>query len=247
MVRFVLQFVKSQTDVTTMKTHLLLAMFLMIATQVCIATELHSVGDIQQAIETFIKSQLDGNSEYQIGKAQIDPHLQMPRCGNALIISSQSGRLKPGINTMNVRCDADKSWSIYSIVSIKAFVDSWVVRTPLKRNDIIRSEHLSKEIHEAATLPQGYIEHAEDAIDKQVLRNIPAGTILMRGHFTEPTWVKRGEHVNIQSGKAGLLISAPGIAIMDGAKDQQIAVKNASSQKIVHAIVTAPGVVTVSF
>jgi len=39
--------------------------------------------------------------------------------------------------------------------------------------------------------------------------------------------------VNIQSGKAGVLISAVGTAMADGAKGQKINVKNLSSQRVI--------------
>jgi flagella basal body P-ring formation protein FlgA len=44
-----------------------------------------------------------------------------------------------------------------------------------------------------------------------------------------------------------LIITAPGIAISDGVEGQQIPVKNASSQRVIHATVVAPGQVIVQF
>ena len=71
--------------------------------------------------------------------------------------------------------------------------------------------------------------------------------MLMRSPRLTSVGALKCERVNIQSGKAGLLISAPGVAIMDGIKGQQIPVKNVSSQRVIHATVTAPGQVTVTF
>jgi flagella basal body P-ring formation protein FlgA len=61
------------------------------------------------------------------------------------------------------------------------------------------------------------------------------------------TLVKRGERVNIQSGKAGVLISATGTAMADGAKGQKINVKNLSSQRVIQATVVDSGQVSVYF
>jgi len=182
-----------------------------------------------------------------VAKAVIDPQLQLTACSQTLDIFSPSGNIKPGSNTIGIRCAGDKPWTIYSVVNIKAFVEIYILNQGLKRNELIRMDHLRKETRDAGMLPKDYVVNVEEAINKQASRNIPAGSLLTRSHFSAPTLVKRGERISIQSGKPGLLISMQGIAIMDGIKGQQIPVKNASSQRVIHATVTAPGQVTVTF
>jgi len=229
-----------------MKPYPLLILSLLMSPSI-FASELHSVSSMQNDVDAFIKSKLDINGHYEISKAAIDPHLQLPACHQTLDIFPPSGNIKPGANTIGIRCSGDKPWTIYSVVGIKAFVEVYVLNQGLKRNELIRMDHLRKEIRDAGLLPKGYVEQPEDAINQQATRNIPAGSILTRSHFSAPTLVKRGERISIQSGKPGLLISMQGIAIMDGIKGQQIPVKNASSQRVIHATVTAPGQVTVTF
>lgn len=228
-----------------MKSYLLLLLLLL--SDPGLASELHSVSSIQNDVDSFIKSQLDTNGHYEIAKAVIDPHLQLPACSQPLNISPPSGSIKPGNNTIGIRCSSDKPWTIYSVVGIKSFVTTYILNQELKRSELIQMSHLRKEIRDAGTLPKDYVFNPEDALNKQAIRNVPAGSILTRAHFGEPTLVKRGEHVNIQSGKTGLIITAPGIAITDGIKGAQIPVRNASSQRIVHATVIAPGQVMVRF
>ena len=228
-----------------MKSYLLLILLLL--SDFGFASEPHSVSSIQNDVDAFIQSKLDSNGHYEVTKAVIDPHLQLTACSQALEIFSPSGHIKPGSNTVGVRCTSDKPWTIYSVVGIKAFVEVYVLHQGLKRNELIRMDHLRKEIRDAGMLPVGYVEQPENALNQQATRNVPAGNILTRSHFSAPTLVKRGERISIQSGKPGFLISMPGIAIMDGIKGQQIPVRNASSQRVIHATVTAPGQVTVQF
>lgn len=213
----------------------------------CLANATQSIEAIQREVDQFIKFSLDAGGNYQISKAQIDPRLQLPACEEPLELFAQSGEIKPGQNTVGVRCNAGKAWTIYSVVSIKSFKEVLVLSKALRRNDVIRADHLTTETRDSGTLQQGYLSNADEIINKQATRNIPAGSVLNRSHYSEIFLIKRGERVSIQSGKAGLLISAPGIAMMDGAKGQQINVKNASSNRVIQATVSDIGVVSVYF
>lgn len=220
---------------------------LLLISELSLAASVHSIQAIQNEVNQFVRGSLEPNGDYRISVTQIDPHLQLPACDKPLTLSPQSGVIKPGLNTITVRCNSDQGWTIYSIVAIKAYQQVLVLSKPLQRNDLIRAEHLTLEKRDVSSLQQGYLSNIDDVADKQATRNIAAGTVLSRSHYSEMTLVKRGEHVNIQSASAGFLISAPGVALADGVKGQQIRVKNASSQRIVQAVVVDPGTVSVSF
>lgn len=218
-----------------------------LAFQPAIAMQNHSIQAIQEDVDRYVRANLEVNADYRIQIAPIDPHLQLPACEQTLTLSAQSGNLKPGLNTISVRCNGDRNWAIFSTVVIKAFQQVLVSSKPIQRNEPIRAEHLTLEKRDVGSLQQGFLSDPEDAVNKQASRNIAAGTVLNRNHYAELTLIKRGEQISIQSGRGGLLISAPGIALMNGAKGQQIRVKNASSQRIVQAVVTDAGVVSVAF
>jgi flagella basal body P-ring formation protein FlgA len=220
---------------------------LFLASELCLAAPTQSIQAIQENVDQFVRANLDPSGDYQISIAKIDPHLQIPACDAPLTLSPQSAAIKPGLNTIAVRCNANQSWTIYSIVTIKAYQQVLVSTKPLLRNESIHPEHLTFERRDVGSLQQGYLSNLDDVINKLAVRNIAAGTVLARSHYSEMAVVKRGERVNIQSGRPGFLISAPGVAMMDGIKGQQIRVKNASSHRIVQAVVINPGLVTVSF
>lgn len=230
-----------------MKTMPINILLLLLIGKTCLASPMQSIEAIQRDVDQFIKSSLEPDGNYQIGKAQIDPRLQLPACDQALELFAQSGAIKPGQNTVGIRCNAGKAWTIYSVVAIKSFKEVLVLAKPLRRNDIIRPEHLTTQTRDSGTLQQGYLSDPNELVNKQATRNIPVGSVINRTHYSDMLLIKRGERVNIQSGKVGLLISAPGIAMMDGAKGQQISVKNASSNRVIQATVTDSGVVSVYF
>ena len=229
-----------------MKTIKLLSVFLVVS-QMCSASPMQSLKLINEAVHSFVESSLIPDGKYEISNAQIDNRLHLPECQRNLDVFSQSGMIKPGRNTVGVRCDGTNGWTIYTTVLVRSFKNVLILAKPLTRNEKITSEHLISDTRDVAMLQQGYLTDPEDVVNKQATRSIPAGTVLNRQHYTEPTLVKRGQHVSIQSSNVGFLISAKGIAMMDGCKGEQIRVKNISSKRVIQATIANPGVVTVNF
>lgn len=220
---------------------------MLLVSGLCGASTTQSIQSMQGAIQRFIQSALPANGHYQINNAQIDDRLQLPACDQDLNIFAQSGRIKPGRNTIGISCPGTDNWTIYSTVLIKSFKNVLVLTKQLNRNDRITAEHLRTETRDIASLQQGYIIDPADVVNKQATRSVAAGSALNRTHYTEPTLIKRGDQVSIQSGKAGLLITTKGVAMMNGTKGQQIRVKNVTSRRVIKATVVNPGVVTVYF
>lgn len=220
---------------------------LLFASQISWGASTQSLQVMLDGVNNFVQASLKPDGQYEISSAQIDNRLQLPECGTGLEFFAQSGEIKPGRNTIGIRCAGPSNWTIFSTVSVKSFKDVLVVGTPLNRNELITSTHLKTETRDVSTLQQGYLVNPEDVLNKQAVRFTPAGTVLNRMHYTEPTLVRRGERITILSGKAGLAISTVGVAMMDGIKGQKINVKNTTSQRVIQATVINPGVVTVYF
>ncbi len=229
-----------------MKTIKLHALMLLFVSQVSIASPTQSLQSIEDAVMTYVKSSLEVGGNYQITETQFDPRLQLPLCEQPLQVFAQ-GEIKAGRNTIGVRCGGSKSWMIYSVVGIKSYKDVLVLSKSLRRNEMIRAEDIVTETRDIATLQQGYVLDPAEVINKQASRNLAAGSVLNKLSYEELILIKRGERVNIQSGKAGLLISATGTALTDGAKGERISVKNITSQRVIQGIVVDPGLVSVPF
>lgn len=230
-----------------MKTNSLLFCLLLFASATANTAALQSVQVIQDAVQSFVQASLDPAGQYQISSAQIDPRLQLAACTENLDIFSQSGEIKAGRNTIGVRCPGVNNWTIYSTVAVKSFGQVLILTKQLSRNDRVSPQHIAAEMRDTSTLQRGYLTDAADIIDQQATRVIPVGSVLYKSQFTAPTLIKRGERVSIQSGKAGLLITSTGVAMMDGTQGQQISVKNVSSQRVIQATVVNSGLVNVFF
>lgn len=230
-----------------MKTPTFLLWFMLFASPICLAAPMQSLPAIQDAVISFVQSSLDPAGEYQITHAQLDPRLQLSACEQELEVFGQSGEIRAGRNTVGIRCNGFNNWTIYSTVLVKSFINVLVTTQQLNRNDPIRFENIKVESRDISLLQQGYVNDPAVVINKLAIRPIPAGSVLYSMHFVEPMLIKRGERVNIQSGKPGLLITSTGIAMMDGGKGQKISVKNVSSNRVIQGTVMNPGLVAVYF
>ncbi|MGR8932399.1 MAG: flagellar basal body P-ring formation chaperone FlgA [Gammaproteobacteria bacterium] len=220
---------------------------LLFSGQLYAAATTQSLEEMQSSVHSFVEASLLPDGQYQISSAQIDDRLQLPACDEGLEIFAQSGEIKPGRNTVGIHCASGNNWTIYSTVQVKSFKEVLILRKQLNRNDRISPDHITTEVRDVALLQQGFVADPQDIINKQATRSLAVGTVLNRTHYAEPTLIKRGDQISIESGRNGFLITSKGVALMNGAKGEQINVKNISSRRVIQATVKQPGVVTVYF
>jgi flagella basal body P-ring formation protein FlgA len=230
-----------------MKTPKLSLCLMLVASQIGAAATNQSLPAIQDAVINYVQSSLEEGGEYQITHSQLDPRLQLAACEQSLEVFVQSGVIRPGRNTVGIRCNGASSWTIYNTVLVKSFIKVLVSTQSLNRNDKINPESIVIETRDVSTLQPGYINDPGFLIDKVATRPVPAGSVIYNAYIAEPRLVKRGERVNIQSGSPGLMITSEGVAMMDGAKGQKISVKNISSNRVIQGTVMYPGLVAVNF
>ncbi len=224
---------------------LFIALFLSSYSQHSIAKEIQSIFSIQEAIEQYISTHLATNTDYKIRHDRLDRRLTLSLCNKPLEIINLIGTLQPGRNSIGVKCNGEKRWIIYTSVSISVYQDVIVLTHPLRRGDIFNASALQLARKEISTLRSGFFSTAEHILNQQATRNLSAGTVITQSHYTKAKLIKRGDRVYITTRLPHLHISMAGIAMMDGAKGQNIRVKNLTSQQIVQGVVTSPGQIVV--
>jgi flagella basal body P-ring formation protein FlgA len=211
------------------------------------ASQIQSITSIKEAIDSFIASNLAKNTDYKIRHSHLDKRLKLSLCSEALDIFSHIGSIKAGRNSIGVKCNGDKKWTIYSSVNISIYKEVIVLTQPVRRGDIFSNSLFHQEKREISTLRSGFFTTPNPIINKQATRNLSAGTVITQTNFVEAKLIQRGEKVYITTNSPNLAISMAGIAMMDGVKGQNIRVKNLKTQQIVLGTVIKPGQVTVLF
>jgi flagellar basal body P-ring formation protein FlgA len=197
--------------------------------------EIQTPDSLSQAAVDFVGSQLPGDAEYQITASSIDPRLKLPTCEQRLQVFSQTGEVKPGRNTIALRCDGKQSWQIFTAVQVRAMKPVLVLNAALRRGDVIHLAQINTELRDTGQLTAGYLTDIQQIVGKQASRNLSPNTVLTRQMYDEPTVIRRGQQVSIMSGNPEIQISAPGVALSDGSAGTIINVKNSSSQRVVQA------------
>lgn len=94
-------------------------------------------------------------------------------------------------------------------------------------------------------LPSGSLRNPEQLIGKETRRILLQGRPVIEGSVTEPRIVNRGDAVTIVLSDGGLNLSAPGKALEDGAKGEEVRIVNLKSNATLTAEVISDGVVQV--
>ncbi len=212
-----------------------------------LASKLQTPVSIDKAIRHFIASSLPSETEYKVTLSQFDSRLKIPFCKQALEIFIRNGSIKAGRNSIGIECKSPKKWILYNSANISIYKDIVSLSQPIRRGEIFSNDMLQLETKDIATLRSGYFTNPNAIVNMQATRNLTLGSIVTKANITEPKLVKRGEKVFIKINSPNLEISATGIAMMDGIKNQNIKIKNQKSQQIIQAIVVKPGLVVVTY
>lgn len=216
-------------------------------TQQTTASQTQSISSIQDAILHYIDSSLAPETDYEVRLGQLDSRLKLSDCSQPLDVFTHSHSIKPGRNSVGVKCIGTKKWTIYTSTIIKIFKKVVVLSQPIHRGEIFNINNLQLENRDISTIRSGYLTDPLDIANKQATRNLGLGSVINKSNYSAPKLIKRGEKVNINISSQNLNISVMGIAMMDGIKGQNIRVKNEKSHQIVQATVVQSGQVIVIF
>ena len=210
------------------------------------AAQNQSLKSIESLFKRFLTAELASKyKDFNYRIAPLDSRLTLPSCEQQPEVFIPRGALKAGRNTIGLRCNSGKRWTIYSSVNIKIYQPILILTRSLSRGEILTPQHITYQKMDLALLRQGYLDTPGSILNRQAKRNLAKGAVLLPRLFEMPDWVKRGETVKIQASNPRFQISMNGVALMNGKKGQNIRVRNTRSKRIVQARVTHPGEVTV--
>lgn len=211
------------------------------------AGEIQSHAAIFDAVNNFIHKSLAPAQEHEISLNNLDPRLKLESCTVPLEVFLPNQSLKAGRNSIGVRCQTGKSWSLFITAQIKIFQEVVVVTQPVKRGDILTEELLSLQKLDLGLQKTGYLTEVSAVLGKQVLHPLAANSPLNIRDFAQAVIIKRGDNVLITSGNPNVRIEMQGVAMMDAAAGQNIRVKNISSGRVIMANAIKSGVVMVDY
>lgn len=199
---------------------------------------------IYTAVKEYIAQHI-ASTDYEAEITPLDSRLKLTPCPEPLEILNANDLIKPGRNSIGVRCNVTGKWSIYISAVIKTYQSVLVLTQPLQRGETLTRQHATLERKDVSSLRGDYVTRIEQIENKQALRPVAAGVILSMRNIAEPKLIKRGDKITISSVQSDFAIRMNGLAMTDGIKGQLIRIKNESSGRIISATVIEPGLVSV--
>ena len=174
----------------------------------------------------------------------LDLRLQLAACQQPLraIISDQTpprSRM-----TVPVQCPEPGGWTVRVPVRLQLFRPVLVSSRALLRGDGIGAADVHAEERDVTRLGYGYIENFQQISGRSLARAMARGAVLSPAALGGRRMVRAGDHVQVVARLGGIEVRADGLALGSGDNGARLRVRNASSGRVVDAMVSAPGVVT---
>ncbi|SFW37670.1 MULTISPECIES: flagellar basal body P-ring formation chaperone FlgA [Luteibacter] len=175
----------------------------------------------------------------------LDSRLHLADCPSPLDASLPGNRPLGARVSVIVRCPVPGGWTVRVPVSVKMFTSVLVTSRPLARGDGIGAADVHAEERDVASLAYGYVAGLDQIGGRALARPLNAGTVLTPGMLAGRQAVRIGDAVSMEANVDGVTIRAEGVAMGAGDTGARLKVRNASSGKILDAIVSGPGTVAV--
>ena len=200
----------------------------------------------QQVIDAAEKYVFEQLSLFSQGKLQvkampIDKRIKIPVCDGEFLMASSDESLKQSNVTVKASCPTN-DWYLYLIVKTAELQPVVVLNTIASPGTILTTENTRIIEVDKKQLRTSTYSSQESVLGARLKRRTRPGQPVVPGQLC---FVCKGDQVQIAAQLSGLQIKTTGVAQQDGNVGDTIAVKNSSSQKMVHAKVASSRLVTV--
>lgn len=210
-----------------------------------VAAKQNVLDNIENTAESYIKQQLTPpeHGTLQVKAASLDNRLRFSSCSTPLTAEIPGKQSLTGNVTVLVKCITEQ-WQLYVPVNVQLALPKVVAAVTLGRGTILSADKLSIKPIESRFQRGNDFSDPNALIGAKIKRNVKSGDLIQRRDIC---FVCRNETVIIRAGANGLQIITQGKALSDGAVGDEIRVQNTKSKRIIDAIITAVGEVTVKY
>jgi flagella basal body P-ring formation protein FlgA len=201
-----------------------------------------SQDELERALKSFLLTQ---ERQIEVKQLLADRPIKVPADAlNVEVVALQS--TQPGHFGVDYRSRASSGDVRFQM---KALADEWrmvpTAAKPLKRGDVVSAADVKLAKISVGSLSSGALEQIGDVVDMELSRDVGQGEVFSSNAVKVPPVIEAGSKVTMVSRRGRLEATATGIALEDGAMEQEINVRNESSKKVVKARVSDKGVVFV--
>ena len=178
--------------------------------------------------------------------SSIDPRLRLASCEQGVNQSITSPRPYGGNVSLKVYCEGNKPWTIYIPAQVETFAKIAVASKSIPRGEILTDDDVELALMNTSQAGYGYVFDLKRVIGMELKRRLQVGMPVRISHVKSPKVVKKGDKVVIEASLSGVSVVTNAEALSAGELGEQIQVRNSKSDRVVDALVVAPGRVKVA-
>ncbi|WP_082706916.1 flagellar basal body P-ring formation chaperone FlgA [Pseudomonas sp. EpS/L25] len=205
------------------------------------------------AVESFLEERVQEylleagfNARHENQINALDPRLRLAACDKPLTLSQQGAPTPVGRISVKVRCEGSSPWTVFVPVQVKLYRPVVVAVQPLLRGTVLDDQNVALMERDVGTLTQGYLTSLQQVVGTKLKRQVVNEQILAPAFIEQAELIRKGEQVVINARSASFNIRMQGEALADGAKDEEIRVRNLSSNRVIRGRVVDQGQVEVA-
>ncbi len=201
-------------------------------------TAWHPVKDITAAAENYLKRTVGSSDDSVVPTAgYLDPRLQLPLCNSALEPFLRPGAKVSGRTIVGVRCAGSNPWKIYLPVYVAVMEEVLISQNSMPRGYLIQPQDVEVATRDISGLVGGYLTQTGDLTGHRLTRAVAKGVVISSSLLRADPLIRSGQTVTLIVRNEALNIRMTGKALMDGAVNQRIKVKNTESGNVVEGLV----------
>lgn len=218
------------------------ALLLLVAAAAAAGNARQPLDEVERAAEAFVAQQSGSTS---VVAAKLDRRLNLAPCERRLEAFLRPGARLANRTIVGVRCPGERPWKVYVPVHLAVDEDVLVLTRALPRGHLLEAGDLTRERRDVSRLSGGYARQPSEVLGQRLKRSLRAGSIVTPAVLSTRVLVRRGQSVTLRAHNDAVSIRVAGKALMDGALNQRIRVRNVSSGRIVEGLVRSAELVEI--
>lgn len=204
-----------------------------------------SLDEIHQLVTNHVKQKIDQKIyEASIILRKLSPEIKLAHCQSSIQIEDKNLDSIAGRMTISARCLQPK-WRVFIPVTVDGKQYAVISTKGILRKAVIKAEDVKQALINYRKIPSGSMINVSKVIGMRAKKPIAPNQILKIRDLQPPYWVFKNQQVTIVTRIGEIEVKTNGTALKSGVVDEQVPIKNSSSQKIIRGIVIAPNTVLV--
>lgn len=204
---------------------------------------------LRKVAEQYILAQFQNqdlnNAKVEVEAGRLDERRDYGgKCEGYLTAQLRGSDIKSTSQVIITCTKPDNQYTIYVPVKVSILNPALVASRNLTRGSVIGPNDLTTVYLDDSTNMTTAVSDPNILVGSRLKRDVKQGSQIRSNAFCV---VCKNDKVNIIAKSHGLSLKTSGIALEDGSVNEPVRVRNLKSQKIISAIVSAPGEVQVVF